>query len=209
MKPPITVFLYVILMLHCYLIVSAQSHPDYYPLSKGSEWELKGYGTTPNITIRVVGTEKINNKVYTKIEKKYTNEQSGQNVIIYVRCEGNRVYRFMPPYDELLLFDFNIDINQSWIRTISYDDGSMGKRTGRIIDRNMSVNVPAGEFDRCIVYDITETRKTDDSINSSTYTFWLAPDVGVVKMAVTISGNAISPVDFWVNDLSSYTVLSD
>ncbi len=73
--------------------VSTQSHPDYYPLKIDSEWELVGYGTSPTITNKIIGTEKINNIQYARIERTI-GEQEG---IIYARCEENRVYKLIPP----------------------------------------------------------------------------------------------------------------
>ncbi|MBT4484965.1 MAG: hypothetical protein HOC71_14950 [Candidatus Latescibacteria bacterium] len=200
MKPFIIVSL--IVFFSCSSFVSAQSHPDYYPLKISSEWKLSGYGTTPTITDKILGIEKINNIQYARIER--TNGE--QEVIFYARCEENRVYKLEPPQKEELIFDFNTEINQSWITSINYDDGTKGKRTGRIIGKDMTVKVPAGVFDGCIVYDITDTRKTEDGIQAVSYTYWLAPEIGVVKISVNVYHNSLAPGDMWVNDLSSYYI---
>jgi len=207
MMKPYDVFLVIVLLvLSSFSPVSAQTHPDYYPLPQGAEWTLKGQGTSPDITWKVVGTESISGRDYVKIEDIYDEgENDRQPVIKYARCDGGRIYWLVPPGEEVLMFDLDAVINEWWTETVTHPDGSKGIRTGGIIDWNMTVNTPAGSFDNCIVCNLIETRETDHGITTTPYTFWLAPGVGIVKMTLTINSGLFS-IDSWVNDLSEYTL---
>lgn len=197
-----------VVMLHIFsTVVSAQPTPDYYPLKSGSEWTLTGYGTTPTMTRKVVGTEIIDGIEYAKIETftRDKNDPEGQKLIAYMRCDENKIYMHNPPKKEELEFDFNSKISEAWITSIAYSNGAEGKRTGRIIGKDMTVTVPAGVFEGCIVYEITEGAKSEDMVPYVVHTYWLAPDVGIVKMSVNFGGS-IAPIDLWVNDLTSFHI---
>jgi hypothetical protein len=202
----------VFLAMVCSSHAISQSLAEYYPLKTGSEWILKGYGANPTITSTVIGTERINGVLYTVIEGKAVEEigeQIGeQNVVYYERCEDNRVYRLKPnENEEHMMFDFNCDITQHWHTSYTSHDGSLIHIVGRPIGKEITVNVPAGEFENCIVFEVTDTRKKDGKIHAQHNTFWYAPRVGLVKMTFNLGGgSALVPVDFWVNDLTHYHI---
>jgi len=179
----------------------------YYPLKTGAEWKLKGIGTTPSISFKILGTEKIEDISYFKIESTMAVEEHSEKNTFYARCEENRIYWLKPPYEERLKFDFNTEPNQSWAKLYKPDSNLKGARTGRIIDTNMTVEVPAGVFEKCLVYEITETsQKTNERLHTIIYTYWMAPEIGIVKMSVNIGGSALAPIDLWINNLSTYSI---
>ncbi|MFC1542029.1 tetratricopeptide repeat protein [Candidatus Latescibacterota bacterium] len=180
---------------------------DYYPLITGAEWNLDGIGTTPTITYKILGTEKIEDITYFKIESILTGKNSGANNTFYARCENNCVYWLEPPNKEQLIFDFNTGANQRWHKSYQLEDSTRKTRTGRVIDTNITIEVPAGIFEKCLVYEITDTtQKADERLKSVIYTFWLAPEIGIVKITSNIGANSLMPVDLWINNLSTYSI---
>ena len=93
----------------------------YYPLKTGAEWKLEGIGTSPTMSFKVSGTEKIENMLYFKIECNLAvGDSSVQKNIFYARCENNCVYWLSPPREEKLIFDFNTtDIIDSVVLDLS------------------------------------------------------------------------------------------
>ncbi|MFC1552323.1 hypothetical protein ACFL6P_07120 [Candidatus Latescibacterota bacterium] len=178
---------------------------NYYPLKTGAEWTLEGVETTPTITNKILDTEMIEDRAYSKIETSHVFNDDAQSAIIFERIEGSRVYRLNPPEKEELLFDFSIGVNQKWKKTYDRVNKARIIRTGRVIDFDMTVNVPAGIFEKCIVYEITDTTiKTDEITYSVIYTYWLAPDIGIVKQSLYVTNGGVI-LDTWINNLTAYT----
>jgi hypothetical protein len=209
MKPLFKMSLIIVFVISCSPVVMAQSVAEYYPLKTGSEWTLEGSGTDPTdptITYKVIGTEKFGSSVYAKIECKLISQGHKGISLYYERCEKNRIYRLEPGKKEELFLDFSSEINQGW-GTITHDPkGREGYRTGRIIGRDMTVRVPAGEFKNCIMCEITDSKKDKDGISTSYSILWFAPGTGLVKYSLNLGGGAAGPLDMWVNNLKSYIV---
>ena len=113
MNPPVKMSLIVILAISCSSIVMAQSCSEYYPLKTGSEWTLEGCKTDktdPTLSYKVIGTEKIDNSLYAKIEFKLISQGHEGTSIYYERCEKNRIYRLEPDKKEELIFNFNTEV---------------------------------------------------------------------------------------------------
>ena len=178
----------------------------YYPLKTGAEWKLEGVGTTPEISFKIVGKKEINGTVYFEILQTHVYDKE-QQITIYARFQNNQVYWLIPPLEERLIFDFYYPLNHGPTLPYISDDATVETRTGRIIDTGMTVEVPAGKFENCLVYEVTDTsRKIDEPLNIVVYTYWLAPDIGIVKLSVNNIASASAPVDQWLNNLSSYSI---
>ncbi|MFC1551730.1 hypothetical protein ACFL6P_04100 [Candidatus Latescibacterota bacterium] len=178
----------------------------YYPLKIGSKWTYEGIGTTPDIVNTVSGTEAKEDKTFTKIDAEIIENNNTYSDVVLARCEDNFIFQGKSSGEKKLLFDFNAELNKRWTKRYETEESKIDIRTGRIVDFNMTVNVPAGTFDNCIVYEISDTSSQANERRSLViYTYWLAPDVGIVKMSINIiSGNG--PVDSWVSNLRSYSI---
>lgn len=105
------------------------------------------------------------------------------------------------------MFDFNTEANQSWSKWYRLEDTTRKTRTGRVIDTSITVEVPAGIFEKCLVYEITDTtKKADEERTCVIYTYWVVPEIGIVKITVNIDGNGLQPVLLWMHNLSSYSI---
>jgi hypothetical protein len=178
----------------------------YYPLKIGSTWTYEGIGATPDIVNTVSGTEVKDDKTFTKIDAEIIENNNTYSDVILARCEDNFIFQGKSSGEKKLLFDFNAELNKRWTKRYETKESKIVIRTGRIVDFNMTVNVPAGTFDNCIVYEISDT-SSQANVSSSLviYTYWLAPDVGIVKMSINVIAG-YAPVDSWIHNLSSYSI---
>ena len=107
------------------------------------------------------------------------------------------------------MFDLGSGIKDYHLETYYNSDGSEGRRGIWIVDKDMTVTVPAGTFDDCIMCQVTESANNGDTGSNIVYSYWFAPHVGMVKMTTIIMVGGSSPIDIWVNELASYTVTGE
>ena len=181
----------------------------HYPLKTGAEWNFEGTGTSPSISFNIVATEKINDKLYSKIEQslRVVGQEEQKNIQpIFARYEDNRVYWLIPPREEHLMFDFTTQLNQSWTDFQKINNDEKAVTIGRIVGTDITVKVPAGVFEGCLVYEITSsTIRTDDRSTMIYSTYWIAPEIGIIKITHNICSDNL-PIDHWINELSNYYI---
>lgn len=194
--------------------VLAYNMVEYFPLNQGDEWtflctmnvvggETEGkYG--PMLFTQVVnGTEIVNEVETVKLENRMPGFPTPDYDCYVVDSEGIILFKhhWINYADVIFVVDQGVlvlpaqfslgEVNQQPYSLTAYDsDGnihSMG--TGNFtcsIEAVEDVSIPAGTFEDCLkIFDLILSQANDGSTFSRESTYWLAPNVGIVKMSLT------------------------
>ena len=176
-------FVVAVVLVACGVALAATAE-DYVPLDKGTIWvhEHRATYTGPgerkvfaNVVTEVEGEEKIGDKTYVRMLRRYEGMPGVDRITVYRRVAPEGVYiaaRKDGKLREALELALPPAIGGSW----DYDDGVVSKR--KVADV-VAVDTPAGRFEKClkVVRDfLTERRRQ----NYSQETYY-CPGVGEVK----------------------------
>ena len=178
----------------------------YYPLAVGADKFFAGKLTNFSISEKIIGTETLNGTSYYTIENTRIIEDQGEETsILYERISDNIVYLMRSSGKEEPLFNFNLKPFEPWQAYRINEDWGISARTLTIVAEGVTVEVPAGRFDNCIVYEMTNYSllENENKFQRNVSTYWMAPDIGVVKMIININHNGLELAN-WLHELSTY-----
>jgi len=176
----------------------------YYPLAVGADKFFAGKLTNFSISEKIIGTETLNGKSYFKIENTRIIENQGEETtVLYERISDNIVYLMRSSGKEEPLFNFNLKPFEPWQVYHTTEDWGISTRTITIVAEGVTVEVPAGRFDNCIVYEMTNYSFLGSEFQRNISTYWMAPDIGVVKRIININHNGLELAN-WLHELSTY-----
>jgi len=128
----------------------------YYPLLVGADKFFAGKLTNFSISEKIIGTETLNGKSYFKIESTRIMENQGEETtVMYERISDNIVYLMRSSGKEEPLFNFNLKPFEPWQAYHTTEDWGISTRTITIVADGVTVEVPAGRFDNCLVCEMT------------------------------------------------------
>ena len=175
----------------------------YYPLAVGADKFFAGKLTNFSISEKIIGTETLSGKSYFKIENTRIIENQGEETtILYERISDNKVYLYNDS-GEKPLFDFNLKPFEPWEAYRTNEDWGISTRTITIVAEGVTVEVPAGIFDNCIVYEMTNYSFLENKFQRNVSTYWMAPNIGTVKMIYNLWDNGLE-LATWYQELSTY-----
>ena len=176
----------------------------YYPLAVGADKFFAGKLTNFSISEKIIGTETLNGKSYFKIENTRIMENQGEETtVMYERVSDNIVYLMRSSGKEEPLFNFNLKPFEPWQAYRTTEDWGISTRTVTIVADGVTVEVPAGRFDNCLVYEMTNYSFLENKFQRNVSTYWMAPDIGVVKMIYNLWDNGLE-LATWYEELSTY-----
>ena len=156
-----------------------------------------------SISEKIIGTETLNGKSYFKIENTRIIENQGEETtVLYERISDNIVYLFNDS-GEKPLFNFNLKPFEPWQVYRTTEEWGISTRTITIVADGVTVEVPAGRFDNCLVYEMTNYSFLENKFQRNVSTYWMAPDIGTVKMIYNLWDNGLE-LATWYQELSIY-----
>ena len=183
----------------------------YYPLAVGAEKFFIGKSTNYSILEKIIGIETLNGKSYFRIENLRMTKNQGkeppvlrETSVLYERISDNSVYSYNDS-GEKLLFNFNLKPFEPWEAYRINEDWGISTRTITIVAQGVTVEVPAGKFDNCLVYEMTHYSFLENKFGRNIWTFWVAPNIGIVKRIININDNGLELAN-WLEELGNYTM---
>ena len=154
---------------------------ELFPLKKGSKWVYKV--DAQEVTVEVVGTEKIGNDEYIKVDTKVGGQVKASE-LYSIKADG--IYRAKVKDDKIdppvKILQLPAKKGDSW-----KIDSKVGTQTVKgefkLTDDKVKVKVAAGDFDNAV---LVEGIDLDIAGTKTTVKQWFVPNKGIVKLSYTI-----------------------
>lgn len=156
---------------------------DYFPLKLKSKWVYKV--ADQEVTVEVVGTEKLNDQNCYKLETK-VGGQTKASELYFVKPDG--VYRAKVKDDKIeppvKILALPAKKDATW--KVDSKVGSQAvKGEFKVTDDKATIKLPAGDFKDVVVVDGADF---DIAGTKTSVKQWFAPGKGIVKITFTIMG---------------------
>ena len=170
----------VVLLVASSALAQQPAGADLFPLKVGSKWVYK-FGEK-EVTVTVVGTEKVGTDDGFKTETKVEGQQPATELFL-VKSDG--VYRAKVKEDKIdppfKMISLPAKKDTAW--KVDSKVGSQGiKGEFKIIDEKAKVKVPAGEFEAILV----ECAECEVAGTKMLIRNWYVPGKGAVKISYTV-----------------------
>jgi len=157
--------------------------PDYYPLQVGNQWSYKVTNNNKvfNQVNRISKTETINNQMLVRLDSPnvVATEHLFQNDKGIYRARVSN-FDISPPF---LLLPYPAIVGAKWTGEFTADKGKGAHKYAGVIQREESVEVPAGKFTALRTQiEVSEGGRTVRT------TYWFVKDVGFVKQTTDTEG---------------------
>lgn len=184
---------------------------DYWPTAINNQWVLDQNGMES--TMKIISSEKVNNDIYFKFnqlagtseEIEATASASIKKVkgdyyikVDEVNYNSEEFTGKMTGYEYILFKDY-LEVNKNWTGSYSQETSfnipnfptvKMNVNyTGTILEKGATATIKNVTYKNVIKFKFHQEAKTNGQSSSFDTEYWVAKDVGVIKM---ISGSAVS-----------------
>lgn len=193
--------------------VRAYDMAEYFPLNQGDEWTYLATINRIPMPLKMVvnGTELVNEVETVKIENRMLGSFTPDYDCYVMDSEGIKLFKhhWINYREKIVVMDQGLpiypaqfslgEVHQQPYSVTDYDsDGNfIHTGTGTLtasIESVEDVSVPAGTFEECLnINFLVSSQRTDGSTFNRESTYWLARNVGMVKMS--IADNWYTPAD--------------